>query len=61
MAWIAVDKDGDYYVYEAKPRRFDCEWASLKAELAAISGYASELLAGRVLTWEDEPVEVKAV
>ena len=61
MAWIAVDEDEQGYVYDKKPTRYNDEWCNMKSEITAISDYAIQLIVGRDLTWEDEPVEVKAV
>ena len=27
MAWVAVNRYGDEYIYEAMPERFHCVWA----------------------------------
>ena len=60
MAWIAVDESEDGYVYDKKPTRHNNEWCNVESEVTAISDYAIQLIVGRDLTWEDEPVEVKA-
>ena len=66
MAWIAVDEDGEGYIYETKPHRLEYEWRTDAQEgtwmiFARISDIAIRLLMSRDLTWEDEPIEIKAV
>ena len=67
MAWLAVDKSGEEYIFvENKPERMenhstnDYEWfpkykSDKWAELP--QGTIEELI-GRDLTWHDEPVEI---
>ena len=72
MAWIATDEDGSIALFINKPERkfaktlkigeiagywtrrnsFDNPWCE-------IAKYQSKKLIGKVLTWEDEPVELK--
>ena len=58
MAWIAVDGDGYGCIYEKKPIRVEYFWRAIESEVVDVSDYAIQLLVGRDLTWEDEPVEV---
>lgn len=68
MAWIAADNDGNIYTYTTKPERnldddpiflywtkadHDREWRFSK-----ISERTCEDLTGKVLTWDDEPIEI---
>lgn len=60
MAWIAVDKDGEIYKYESKPWRIKEEFVD-KVTTAwdeLVSDEECKRLTGKVLTWEDEPVEI---
>lgn len=63
MAWLATDKDGQSFVYKEKPHRakyfkVDEYWDSDK-DCYFIDNEAVEVILGRNLTWEDEPVEIK--
>lgn len=69
MAWLAVDKNGEEYLYLKKPERYshhnvfnhkkiDYEiWASNGDNLKLQKGSIKELL-GYELTWDDKPVEI---
>lgn len=69
MAWLAVDKDGQEYLYLNKPERYthynvfksdeiDFEiWTSGGDNLELSKGSIEKLM-GRKLTWNDEPVEI---
>lgn len=67
MAWLAVDKNGDEYVYSCKPiRETSSYWGKDCDKHGEDIGEAVKLprgsikkLIGRELTWEDEPVELK--
>ena len=62
MAWLAVDKNGDEYVYSCKPYRDCCKglelWMSDGDCVYLPQGFIKKLI-GRELTWNDEPVELK--
>ena len=62
MAWIAVDKNGDEYVYSYEPHR-ECRkglelWMSDGDYVELPKGSIKKLI-GRELTWNDETVELK--
>ena len=61
MAWVAVDKYGEEYVYEAKPiRSDDCfylRYSNGEGFVVIPKGSIKKLI-GYELTWEDEPVEL---
>lgn len=62
MAWVAVDKNGDEYVYSHEPYRV-CEygyvfWMS-EMELIELPKGSIKKLIGRELNWSDEPVELE--
>jgi hypothetical protein len=54
--WLAVDEDGDEYVYEQAPRRREWVWFS-EGEWCCVPKGTIKKLIGRDLTWQDEPVE----
>lgn len=61
MAWLAVDKNRDEYVYSWEPYR-ECEndyafWMS-ESDCVELTKGSIKRLIGRELTWEDEPVEI---
>lgn len=64
MVWLAVDKNGDEYVYSFKPDREYYEglglWMSTEDNVQLPKGSIKKLI-GRELTWSDEPVELKLV
>ena len=61
MAFLAVDKDGEEYIYDSEPVRYrydrfphwDCDTHWIELPDGSI-----EKLIGRKLTWDDEPVEI---
>ena len=61
MAWLAVDEDGEEYIYEHKPFRDEILMAWLNVEetnyIILPKGSIKKLI-GRELTYEDEPVEI---
>lgn len=67
MAWVAVDKDGEEYIFGGyKPTREDDymwypeqdRYGDLIGDYVSIPSGSIEKLIGRVLTWDDEPVEL---
>ena len=62
MAWVAVDKDGEEYIYEHKPSRDKILMVYLNVEetnYVTLPKGSIKKLIGRDLTWEDNPVELK--
>lgn len=62
-AFVAVDENGDEWVYERMPNRQergkeDC-WCTDDDSLVELPKGSIKKLIGRRLTWEDEPVELK--
>lgn len=58
MAWIAVDKSGDVYIYAKKPYRIVDYWYIRDFAKLEDSQEAKYLTDGKVLTWDDEPLEI---
>ena len=63
MAWVCVDEDGQEAVFETKPyREFKYnEWfreSLYSDEMVRFKKGTIEKIIGRVLTWDDEPVEI---
>lgn len=65
MAWLAVDKDKEEYIYSSKPKRAEYGFWVKDMYLKKSIGDRVELpkgsikkLLGRKLNWEDEPVEI---
>lgn len=72
MAWLAVDKNGDEYIYQLKPRKIDnkdtiwfvneacdyeeCDYAG--SYYVALPKSSIKKLITKELTWDDEPVEI---
>ena len=65
MAWVAVDKDGTEHIFNDIPKRGYCVFRSINKYRADIKrillpkGSIKKLI-GRELTWENNPVELKA-
>lgn len=66
MAHLVVDKDGTEIICKNKPIRFPSGWEDTEGEYEAYCDYSIILpsgsihkLIGQILTWEDEPVELK--
>ena len=61
MAWLAVDKDSDEYIYYNKPTRecneYWCDDRPWANDIQLPKGSIKKLI-GRELTWNDEPVEI---
>lgn len=66
MAWLAVDKNEDEYIYRNKPSKrgsfwndcIYCDYVEFSTDIKLPKGSIKKLI-GRDLTWEDEPVEIK--
>lgn len=66
MAWLAVDKSGDEYIYDYEPVRasnfywiMDCDkHGEFIGESVELPKGSVKKLIGRDLTWDDEPVEI---
>lgn len=57
--WIATDMDGKIYIYKSKPYRGnDDAWESVDGFAVYITQRESLSIAGRQVTWEDEPIEI---
>ena len=66
MAWVAVNKNGDEYIYEAMPERcFGWQWVPTFCECqdriynsVKLPKGSIKKLIGRELSFSDEPVEL---
>lgn len=64
MAYVAVDPNGEEWIYEDEPIRY-IEYSKWYPEIISSCRYIQipkgtiEKLIGKKLTWEDEPVELK--
>lgn len=62
MAWLAVDKDGVCTIFKDKPHRVKNPVASdywnSDSKYCIVDDDIIEIILGRELTWEDEPVEI---
>ena len=58
MAWLAVDKDGTEVIMTNKPEKVSYYWSNEGGEFANVPQGTIEKIIGRVLTWDDEPVEI---
>ena len=62
MAWVAVDKNGEEWIYQVKSTRDKSAdiWTQTTAwtDICLMPNGSIEKLIGRILTWEDEPVEL---
>ena len=59
MAWIAVDKNGDEYIYEYKPTKYKTDWSIRGDSFVELPKGSIKKLIGRDLTWDNEAVEIK--
>ena len=62
MAWLAVDGDGEEYLFSTVPVRnynHGC-WCSsdIYGSLIQLNPGSIEKFIGKELTWDDEPVEI---
>lgn len=66
MAWVAVNENGDEYIYEAMPERCFgwqwvptfCEYQDRIYESIKLPKGSIKKLIGRELFWDDEPAEL---
>ena len=63
MAWLTVDNNGDECIFQSKPHRskgYKTQeidyWSTYETDIIELPKGTIE---NRVLTWEDEPVELK--
>lgn len=65
MAWLAVNYNGEEYIFSNKPYRRDfvtknSQWiCSVNTECVKLPCGAIEKLISKNITWQDEPVEIK--
>ena len=57
MAFVAVDSDGEEYIFQTKPVRNVEDWEDGFMAILLPHGSIAKLI-GRELTWGDEPVEL---
>jgi hypothetical protein len=61
MAWVAVDKNNEEFIYQFRPKRGDYRFIprySYSMWLSLPKGSIKKLI-GKDLSWKDEPVELK--
>ena len=58
MAYLAVDKTGDEYIFQNKPVRLSTGWCSFELSAIKLPKRSIIRLTGSMLTWMDEPVEL---
>lgn len=61
MAWLAVDKNGEEWIYSIQPIRDfkNCIWYALKSDFCQLPLGSIKSLIGSELTWDDEPVKME--
>lgn len=59
MAWVACDKNGEEFIYQEKPYRWENYWYLDDYSSVEIPKSTIKKLIGRELSWDDEPVELK--
>ena len=60
MAWVAVDKNGDEFIFDLKPHRWnDLFWTKDFVDDIYLPKGSIKKLIGKDLTWKDEPIELK--
>ena len=60
MAWLAVDKNGKEYIYEAKPFRGDeCFFPSDVSGCIELPKGSIKKLIGKTLTYRNSPIEIE--
>ena len=58
MAWLAVDKDGQEWIYLSKPVKFTRSWRPSNASCTQLPKLTIRDLLDKDMTFEDEPVEI---
>jgi hypothetical protein len=60
MTFLAVDKNGQEWIYGSEPERYDDMFVCSKYDdkLFELPNGSIEKLIGKKLTWDDEPVEI---
>jgi hypothetical protein len=59
MAWLAVDKDGNEWIFENIPEKTDWCWCCYRGHsYVKLSKGSIKKLTGKTLTWDDEPIEI---
>lgn len=61
MAWVAVDKSGNEWIYDECPIRRELGFypSEMSNNCVELPSGTIKKLTGRDLTWDDEPVELK--
>ena len=59
MAWVAVDENGDEFIYRSEPYRLQNYLYMCDNYFVELPKGSVEKLLGRKLSWKDEPVELK--
>ena len=57
MAWVAVDKNGDEYIFECNPHRDEDAWFE-HCDFVELPKGSIKKLIGRDLTWSDDTIEL---
>ena len=60
MAWVATDQNGEEWIYVVIPVREDTAWYPSTGDYIDLPKGSIRKLIGKDLTWQDEPVELKA-
>ena len=58
MAWVAVDKDDEEWIYRIQPFRGETRFKTNSECVKLLKGSIKKLI-GKELSWDDEPVELK--
>lgn len=62
MAWVAVSRTGEEYIFNSKPYKvegFHYWLSSSKNQGISLPYKTIEKIIGKELSWDDEPVELK--
>ena len=66
MAWVAVNRYGDEYIFQAFPVRLNgvcapkfCDYENRVYDYVELPKGSVKKLIGRELSWSDDPIELK--
>mgnify|MGYP007070627954 CR=1 FL=1 len=58
MAWLAVDKNGQEWIYIRKPVKFASSWRPQDGNCTQLPKYTIRDLLDKNMEFEDEPIEI---
>ena len=59
MCYLAIEKNGDEYIFQHEPKRLENCWCSFEINAIKLPKKTILKLTGRIINWSDDPIKLE--